>query len=129
MAEPKLISADSHVNEPGDLWVERIDKQFRERAPRVVENLPGQRPGAYLVLEGVTPTHLAQGLGPGRAREGHGSRRRRGGRDLHDPGVPPVLAHGCGAAARLFPCLQRLAGRVLRLRAEAACRAWADLTV
>ena len=54
MAETKLISADSHVNEPGDLWVERIDKQFRERAPRVVENLPGQRPGAYLVLEGVT---------------------------------------------------------------------------
>jgi predicted TIM-barrel fold metal-dependent hydrolase len=25
MTEPKLISADSHVNEPGDLWVERID--------------------------------------------------------------------------------------------------------
>ena len=23
MAEHKLISADSHVNEPGDLWVER----------------------------------------------------------------------------------------------------------
>ena len=59
MAEPKLISADSHVNEPGDLWVERIDKQFRERAPRVVENLPGQRPGAYLVLEGVMPIHLS----------------------------------------------------------------------
>src|SRR6266446_4554112 len=69
MAEPKLISADSHVNEPGDLWVERIDKQFRERAPRVVENLPGQRPGAYLVLEGVTPTHLAQGMGAGKKPE------------------------------------------------------------
>ncbi len=25
MTEPKLISADSHVNEPGDLWVERLD--------------------------------------------------------------------------------------------------------
>ena len=69
MAEPKLISADSHVNEPGDLWVERIDKQFRERAPRVVENLPGQRPGAYLVLEGVTPVHLAQGMGAGKKPE------------------------------------------------------------
>jgi len=69
MAEPKLISADSHVNEPGDLWVERIDKQFRERAPRVVENLPGQRPGAYLVLEGVTPIHLAQGMGAGKKPE------------------------------------------------------------
>src|SRR3989475_11660900 len=69
MAEPKLISADSHVNEPGDLWVERSDKQFRERAPRVVENVPGQRPGAYLVLEGVTPTHLAQGMGAGKKPE------------------------------------------------------------
>jgi predicted TIM-barrel fold metal-dependent hydrolase len=43
MTESKLISADSHVNEPGDLWVERIDKQFRERAPRVVENPSGLR--------------------------------------------------------------------------------------
>jgi len=42
MTEPRLISADSHVNEPGDLWVERIDKQFRDRAPRVVEDLPGK---------------------------------------------------------------------------------------
>ena len=36
MSEYKLISADSHVNEPGDLWVERIDKPFRARAPHVV---------------------------------------------------------------------------------------------
>ena len=66
MGEVKLISADSHVNEPGDLWVERIDKPFRERAPRVVENPPGQRPGAYLLLEGVAPVHLAQGMGAGK---------------------------------------------------------------
>src|SRR2546428_13581403 len=66
MGEAKLTSADSHVNEPGDLWAERIDKQFRERAPRVVENLPGHRPRAYLVLEGVPPTHLAQGMGAGK---------------------------------------------------------------
>jgi len=69
MIEPKLISADSHVNEPGDLWVERIDKPFRDRAPRVVENLPGQRPGAYFVLEGIPPIHLAQGMGAGKKPE------------------------------------------------------------
>jgi len=69
MNELKLISADSHVNEPGDLWVERIDKQFRDRAPRVVENLPGQRPGAYFVLEGIPPIHLAQGMGAGKKPE------------------------------------------------------------
>jgi hypothetical protein len=31
MNEPTLISADSHVNEPGDLWVECINKAFRDR--------------------------------------------------------------------------------------------------
>jgi uncharacterized protein len=66
MTEPKLISADSHVNEPGDLWLDRIDKPFRDRAPRVVENPPGQKPGAYLILEGIPPTHLAQGMGAGK---------------------------------------------------------------
>jgi predicted TIM-barrel fold metal-dependent hydrolase len=69
MAERMLISADSHVNEPGDLWVERIDKAFRDRAPRVVDNLPGRQPGSYLVLEGIPPIHLTQGLGAGKKPE------------------------------------------------------------
>ena len=69
MAAQTLISADSHVNEPGQLWVERIDRAFRERAPRVVENPPGQRPGAYMVLEGIPPIHLAQGMGAGKTPE------------------------------------------------------------
>jgi predicted TIM-barrel fold metal-dependent hydrolase len=69
MTEAKLISADSHVNEPGDLWVERIDKAFRDRAPRVVDNLPGRQPGSYLVLEGIQPIHLTQGLGAGKKPE------------------------------------------------------------
>jgi predicted TIM-barrel fold metal-dependent hydrolase len=69
MNETRLISADSHVNEPGDLWVERVDKPFRDRAPRVVENPPGQKPGAYFVLEGIPPIHLAQGTGAGKKPE------------------------------------------------------------
>ena len=69
MADQRLISADSHVNEPADLWVERIEKEFRDRAPRVVENLPGQRPGSYLILEGVPPIHMAQGIGAGKKPE------------------------------------------------------------
>jgi predicted TIM-barrel fold metal-dependent hydrolase len=69
MVEPKLISADSHVNEPGDLWVERIDKPFRDRAPRVVDHIPDRPPGSYLVLEGIAPIHLTQGLGAGKKPE------------------------------------------------------------
>lgn len=69
MAEEKLISADSHVFEPGDLWVERIDKEFRDRAPRVVNNLPGKPPGSYFIQEGIPPEPLAQGMGVGKTPE------------------------------------------------------------
>jgi predicted TIM-barrel fold metal-dependent hydrolase len=31
----RLISADSHVNEPGDLWTKRVPAAFRDRAPRI----------------------------------------------------------------------------------------------
>jgi hypothetical protein len=41
MAEYKLISADSHVSEPPDLWATRVDNEFRERAPRLVIDPPG----------------------------------------------------------------------------------------
>jgi len=30
----KFISADSHVVEPADLWTIRMNKRFRDRAPR-----------------------------------------------------------------------------------------------
>ena len=30
-----MISADCHANEPSNLWVERIDRKFRDRLPRV----------------------------------------------------------------------------------------------
>ncbi len=35
-ARPK-VSADSHVNEPHDLWYERMDRSMRDRAPRRIE--------------------------------------------------------------------------------------------
>jgi predicted TIM-barrel fold metal-dependent hydrolase len=36
VARYEVISADSHVIEPGDLWLRYIDPEFRERAPRIV---------------------------------------------------------------------------------------------
>ena len=38
MALEQLISADSHVVEPPDLWQTRTDPRFRDKAPRVVKN-------------------------------------------------------------------------------------------
>jgi predicted TIM-barrel fold metal-dependent hydrolase len=32
---PKLISADCHVEEPPDLWSERLPREYRDRGPRV----------------------------------------------------------------------------------------------
>jgi predicted TIM-barrel fold metal-dependent hydrolase len=69
VADQKLISADSHVNEPADLWHKRIDKQFRDRAPRVVDGLPGRPPGSYLVLEDIPPVHVSEGFGAGKKPE------------------------------------------------------------
>lgn len=68
MAELQLISSDSHVSEPPELWVERLDAQYRDRAPKVVLNPEGQE-GAYFVYEGYPPHNLAIGLGAGRTPE------------------------------------------------------------
>jgi hypothetical protein len=35
MAQELIISSDSHVFEPPDLWTKRIEAAFRERAPRL----------------------------------------------------------------------------------------------
>ena len=49
-----LISADSHVTEPIELYEERVDARFRDRVPRIVER-DGWR---TLVAESVTPRKL-----------------------------------------------------------------------
>ena len=33
-----MISSDSHIIEPPDLWTSRIDREFRDRAPHVVDD-------------------------------------------------------------------------------------------
>jgi predicted TIM-barrel fold metal-dependent hydrolase len=37
----KLISSDSHIVEPPDLWRERIDRGFRDRGPHVISESDG----------------------------------------------------------------------------------------
>ena len=36
-----IISADSHMVEPPNLWVDRIDRKYRDRAPHTVKNYKG----------------------------------------------------------------------------------------
>ena len=54
MTARSMISADSHVIEPRNLWVERVDKLFRERAPRVVRD-PNRLKGEWFICEGLEP--------------------------------------------------------------------------
>ena len=53
----KLVSADSHIAEPPDLWTSRIDAKFRDRAPRLVSTDDGD---AYIIDGAMT---AAGGIG------------------------------------------------------------------
>jgi predicted TIM-barrel fold metal-dependent hydrolase len=64
MAEPRLISADSHFVEPPTMWAERVDKKFRDRAPHTVKGLSG-REGEFFVCENITPMSVAGFFGAG----------------------------------------------------------------
>jgi predicted TIM-barrel fold metal-dependent hydrolase len=46
----RAISADGHVNEPPNLWVENLPEKFRERGPRVIET-PNTKGHAW-IMEG-----------------------------------------------------------------------------
>ena len=36
MAEQKVISSDSHITEPPDLWISRADHKWKDKVPRIV---------------------------------------------------------------------------------------------
>jgi predicted TIM-barrel fold metal-dependent hydrolase len=60
-----VISADSHVLEPADLWTTRLDNRFRDLAPRVVRKQDG--PGYAFVAPGIRPFPVATGWGLGKS--------------------------------------------------------------
>src|SRR5438093_11542013 len=51
MATYKLISADSHIVEPPDLYTNRIEPRFRDRAPRMerMETPAGRKYDAWFI--------------------------------------------------------------------------------
>jgi predicted TIM-barrel fold metal-dependent hydrolase len=73
MADIRVISADSHMTEPGDLWVKRLDRKFRDNAPQVVkkEALTGAVLGAPYVFvgPGFHPLTVAGVFAAGRSGE------------------------------------------------------------
>src|SRR5262245_8005574 len=55
----KLISADNHINEPRNLFIERFPKHLKDKAPRVVEGVDG---GEGWAIDGTTPPKRTYGL-------------------------------------------------------------------
>ena len=58
MPAERIVSADSHVIEPADVWTARIERRFADRAPHVVHEFNGKS-GDYFVAEGMTPLAIA----------------------------------------------------------------------
>ena len=68
MPDYKLISADSHVFEPREMWVDYIDAEFRDRAPRIVTNPDGLE-GDFFVMPGQEPEKVGGGFTAGATPE------------------------------------------------------------
>lgn len=50
-----MVSADCHANEPANLWVDRIDKKYRDRLPRVEVDADGVK---WQISEGWARSRL-----------------------------------------------------------------------
>ena len=64
----RVVSADSHMMEPANLWQTRLDTKYRDRAPRVVEGYNGKK-GHFFCVEGLRPFPVAGGFAAGNKPE------------------------------------------------------------
>ena len=84
----RVISADSHMTEPADLWVERLDERFRDRAPRVIQS---RESGSHLfVAPGIRPFAVAGAFGSGRSGEELAAHMKKGYEAARPSGWDPV---------------------------------------
>src|SRR5215470_2607090 len=74
MSRYTVISADSHMIEPPNLWTERLDKQYRDQAPHVEEN----EKGSFFVAPGIQPSRVSLGFAAGRSGKELGEYFKKG---------------------------------------------------
>ena len=72
MGNYRVISSDSHVFEPPDLWTTRLEPKFRDRAPRLVRLEDG---GDYWYVEGIRVAHMGNAAQAGARFEESGRTR------------------------------------------------------
>lgn len=90
MVPYKIIDGDAHMCEPPNLWVERIDEKFRDRAPRVVKDPDGRR-GSFFVCEDLPPLNVAGAFAAGKTFD----------KAFLEAGLENALPGGWDPAARL----------------------------
>jgi len=81
-----MVSADTHANEPANLWRERIDAKYKDRLPHIVTDEHGVR---WSVMEGFRPQKLRESnfQGEDLVRSKAGAEPEQRLRDLHADGV------------------------------------------
>jgi predicted TIM-barrel fold metal-dependent hydrolase len=67
IVQQTIISADSHVMEPADLWTSRLDGRLRDVAPQVRKYEDG--PGYYFQAPGLPRGRVSGAWAAGRSRE------------------------------------------------------------
>ncbi|MEW6269895.1 MAG: amidohydrolase family protein [Thermodesulfobacteriota bacterium] len=124
-ATEAVLSADSHVVEPLDLWTERCDGSLRERVPRLVRDLGGRK-GNFVVCEDALPIPLEAFCSAGlsadelaSAFEGGALAVRRGGFDAAAR-LADMQADGVSAEV-LYPSVALQAFRVRDAALQRAC--------
>jgi hypothetical protein len=46
----RIIDADAHMSEPFEMWAQRIEPKFRDRAPHLVRDYDGKK-GSFFLFE------------------------------------------------------------------------------
>jgi hypothetical protein len=119
MFDWKMISSDSHVVEPPNLWTERMDRAFRDRGPRVVSEFDGD----WWMIDGTRGNSFQGGAQVGKRFEhadepaARFSEVRRLRIRAERAGLPRVI---CRLTAALrAPSIALTAGRARSVRPEA----------
>ena len=90
MTVQRVISADSHMTEPGDLWVERLDRKYRDHAPRVVKSEKPNGAAYLFVGPGIHPLTVAGVFAAGRSGNELREHMKRGYEAARPSGWDPV---------------------------------------
>jgi len=85
-----IIDADAHMCEPPNLWTERIDRRFRDRAPRVVKDPDGKK-GSFFVCGNLPPFRVSGAFAAGKTFD----------KAFMEAGMESAIPGGWDPAARL----------------------------